>query len=295
MKLEKINIEDLQIFYETAKSQSLSVAAKNLVLDISKIRHSILKIEKCLGKSLFLVHGKRAESKFYLTQEGEKFFEYAKTILEQHAVFLKDLANQTERISISCTQVFFTHVIQEMLNTHHEKYHDLSVIFDEQNYPPGGIRSSLFDIHIMNVQQIKGRYYHKKIMEYDFNFYASKEYVEQYGAPKGWNDLEHHRLISWNGESLYCLNKIEHVKRLFENKHTKCTSNSDQALLEFILKGLCCGYTADYIVRDKALIQLDGFESIPFYKTLYCNQEKMNKPIIAEFVHDLEAFVGSRS
>jgi len=55
-----------------------------------------------------------------------------------------------------------------------------------------------YDVYIGEVFRKDPKYVYKFLKDFQYNFYASPEYIEKYGYPKNLEDLKNHRLIEFN-------------------------------------------------------------------------------------------------
>lgn len=116
-----IDLELYRVFFEVAKFQSITLAAKHLHISQPAISKSIKSLEEQIGGKLFI----RSRNGVVLTEDGEVLFYYVKRALElfnqgeQKYLEMLNLKSGTVRVGISKT------LFKEFLLPYIEKYHDL--------------------------------------------------------------------------------------------------------------------------------------------------------------------------
>ena len=89
-----MNLEYLQSFYVTVKSNSISKAAENLHLTQPGLSMQLKNLEKELGVTLLNRSNKGVE----MTEEGKVVFDYAHTILDIKGNIERDLKSLHETV-----------------------------------------------------------------------------------------------------------------------------------------------------------------------------------------------------
>lgn len=116
-----IDLELYRVFFEVAKFQSITLAAKHLHISQPAISKSIKSLEEQIGGKLFI----RSRNGVVLTEDGKVLFYYVKRALElfnqgeQKYLEMLNLKSGTVRVGISKT------LFKEFLLPFIEKYHDL--------------------------------------------------------------------------------------------------------------------------------------------------------------------------
>ncbi len=116
-----IDLELYRVFFEVAKFQSITLAAKHLHISQPAISKSIKSLEEQIGGKLFI----RSRNGVVLTEDGKVLFYYVKRALElfnqgeQKYLEMLNLKSGTVRVGISKT------LFKEFLLPYIEKYHDL--------------------------------------------------------------------------------------------------------------------------------------------------------------------------
>lgn len=103
-----MEIQAIKIFYEVAIVESTIKAATLLGYDQSNISKRIHKLEKNLGRTLFL----RTNKGMKLSADGEKFLVYAKQILAIVSSMEHDFTVDKASIRIGATQTITTLYLQ---------------------------------------------------------------------------------------------------------------------------------------------------------------------------------------
>ena len=116
-----IDLELYRVFFEVAKFQSITLAAKHLHISQPAMAKSIKSLEEQIGGKLFI----RSRNGVVLTEDGKVLFYYVKRALElfnqgeQKYLEMLNLKSGTVRVGISKT------LFKEFLLPFIEKYHDL--------------------------------------------------------------------------------------------------------------------------------------------------------------------------
>jgi DNA-binding transcriptional LysR family regulator len=102
MRIPKLDVNNLVVFYFVASEKSITAAAEKLFLSQPTITYHIKSLEKSAGTKLLEVKRK----KVFLTPAGEGLFEYSKQIYQQlinAERFVEDLKEAGLRVGISIT------------------------------------------------------------------------------------------------------------------------------------------------------------------------------------------------
>lgn len=94
-----MELNDIKLFYEVARLNSMAKAANKLNLNRSYVTKRINALEKDLGVSLFFRFGKGV----FLTKEGNLFKTHSEQIRFQLLVMEKELHNSQQQIDIGLT------------------------------------------------------------------------------------------------------------------------------------------------------------------------------------------------
>lgn len=102
MRIPKLDVSNLVVFYFVANEKSITAAAEKLFLSQPTVSYHIKSLEKSVGTKLLDVKRK----KLSLTHTGEGLFEYSKQIYQQlinAERFVEDLQEASLRVGITLT------------------------------------------------------------------------------------------------------------------------------------------------------------------------------------------------
>lgn len=146
-----MNIEHLNYLYEVSKTQSISIAAKNLNMTQSTISQAITSLEKELGVLLF----NRSKKGSSLTFEGKKIIVIVKELLEK-AQELKDESRSFTKENNGIIRIAaFTGLMDTIIRVFTKfktLYPEVQIEISEQKSPDiiNGILNKKIDIGIVN-------------------------------------------------------------------------------------------------------------------------------------------------
>lgn len=206
-----IDIEKLRSFYYVIKEGSLLKAAKVLDKNHTTLSKHLTELEETYKIKLFVRKRKRME----LTQKGEELFKLAQSTipnLENGAAEILEPKEQPNKLTIITTTglngIWLIRKIKRLLN----EYPDLRISVITTNADVD-FEKTKADLGILPKQSTKDLS-HKKIRTLNHHLYASKEYLEKYGAPKNIDDLKNHKLISYYADFEGNIGNIDwHLKR----------------------------------------------------------------------------------
>ncbi len=128
-----LNLNQLRFFYEAARSQNFTVAARKLFVSQPAVTAQIKQFEDQATLKLFKKRGR----KIYLTDEGKTLFEYVKRLFEyelqvEHVIEdLKKLKRGVLRLGT--TKTYARYFMSAILSTFCETYPQVKIFLDEGN------------------------------------------------------------------------------------------------------------------------------------------------------------------
>lgn len=125
-----MDIKDLTVFYEVAKENNISHAAKNLNYVQSGVTMRMKQLENELGVPLFYRNGKGVT----LTSNGEILLTYAKQIIHLMDQSIKAVqSNRTDpkgTLKIGCTESTTAVRLPSILTAYYERYPEVELILE---------------------------------------------------------------------------------------------------------------------------------------------------------------------
>ena len=126
-----MNLNQLRIFFESAKQLSYTKAAKRLYISQPAVSSQIKTLEDILKQKLFGKSGK----KMHLTESGKVLFSYASKIFELEAEAEKSLNDikeiQKGTLHIGTTKTYARYLMPRYMSTFHAMYPGISIHLSE--------------------------------------------------------------------------------------------------------------------------------------------------------------------
>ncbi|MBN9565525.1 MAG: LysR family transcriptional regulator [Alphaproteobacteria bacterium] len=194
-----INHEHLKTFVCVADNQNISKAAEKLNLSQPTVSKHIRALEYWAGSALFLTSPKGAT----LTEEGAKFLDYAQQVLQLSDSIkrdIKDSRNLLEGDLRIISSRFGIYTLLKHLEKFKEAYPDIKLHIDYDNYVNliRGIDIPGVYVGLSGRAPLKSTtLIWQKFATYGFYPYANANYVQRFGLPKTWTDLDHHRIAGY--------------------------------------------------------------------------------------------------
>jgi DNA-binding transcriptional LysR family regulator len=126
-----INLNQLRAFYQAAKCQNVSVAAKNLFVSQPAVTAQIKLFEENCGLKLFKKKGRN----LFLTEEGKTLFNYARKIFEYERK-IEDAVEQMKELKkgslrLGSARTYARYFMPFLLTGFREAYPHIKIHFDE--------------------------------------------------------------------------------------------------------------------------------------------------------------------
>lgn len=188
--------DKLRVFYAVAKAGSLTHAGEALHLSQSAVSRQIRGLEESLGATLFHRHARG----LILTEQGELLFGAARdmsTRLNLAAARIRDAKDSDGgELRVSTTHGLGSLWLAPRLGRFFNAYPDISIdlMLTEQvlDLP---MREA--DVALMLREPEQAELIRRPLTEAAIRFYASRSYIERFGAPQSAAEFRNHRLISY--------------------------------------------------------------------------------------------------
>lgn len=242
----------LQIFAKIAEYQSFTKAAKSLGIEKSTASNKISQLEKTLGTRL--LH--RTTRSVTLTEAGEVYYRYCQHIIEsaQEAnEFAQTFSNEPQgilRISAPLDFGFMLvkHAFQEFMLLHPKIKLDL--FFTERNVD---LVREQFDLalRIEQAQLPDSTLIAKKLFDIDLGFFASPQFIQQYGEIKTLEEAQ---------EKPFILFKTDHgtIFKLLHNNKSVDFQPQASMMINDVLSCLAAAENGQGITVAPSCIALDA-------------------------------------
>lgn len=191
----KLLITDMIAFAEVATAQSYTQAAKKLRQSKAATSQQVKRLEKTLDEQL-LIRNTRGMS---LTASGERLLRRCEIIRDQFDLARKEVQEHKEeptgKFAITCPIACEKDIVIPTLHRLCIEYPKLEPVVHATDTVKDLIQDG-FDVALY-IGPLKNTHYRAlKIGEVHEQFYASKDYLNQYGSPETLKELEHHRCIT---------------------------------------------------------------------------------------------------
>jgi DNA-binding transcriptional LysR family regulator len=198
--LSELEWSDLKVILALFRGGSVASASRILGVDSSTVSRRLAAAEDALGAVLVLRGGRE----FRFTSEGTMALRVAETIetaVQSAASSIKSAKQAIEgKVTITSVGSFF-HVLSPFCELVEKKHVKLRVeINDTDNVL--NLSSGEADIAIRFALPKEPELIARKVFEFGWNAYASKDYADHYGLPRSHEELRNHRLI------LYAENRL---------------------------------------------------------------------------------------
>lgn len=189
-----MDIAKLTAFIKLIENKTLVEVAKDVGMSISGVQRQISALEKELGLKLFQKEHKLLKP----TEEGLRFYPHSLKIIEDYQNAMMDMSLRLGDLKGEFTINAFPTVISAWLIDDLAKFilaHPSMIvnIYGDDRKVDEIQRS--WDVSIRADEEVSDVYEKKYIRTFNFNLYASQEYVRKNGLPRDPEDLKDHRLI----------------------------------------------------------------------------------------------------
>jgi LysR family transcriptional activator of dmlA len=252
-------LDDTSIFFAIVQQGGFSRAAKHLGLSNGLISRRITNLEKKLGVSLI----KRTTRQFYLTPEGELFWEHAQRIQQELNSAISLIHSSAKKpkgtISISAPTYFGRTYLAPIIAKFLANFNDINInlVLTGQQLDP--IKEEL-DLVIRGVGYLNNSVLKesgmkaKLLIKEKIRLYASQSYLSKYGEPAVPDELINHAIINYINNN----RPLEYVTFTYRYKgkkhstdlHTKFNSNDIDTNLMACIAGRGIGKFTDLNVRS---------------------------------------------
>ncbi|MCG7530337.1 LysR family transcriptional regulator [Psychrobium sp. MM17-31] len=197
-----MNWEDLKIFLEVAKSETLTGASKRLGIDSSTVSRRLHKLESALGTQLFT----RENQGHKLTQHGSKLLQTALEMEQktQSAIELLQGKNlqQYGDIRLGTTDAFGNYFIASQLPEFMDEHQQINIeLLPLQRSVKLAHHEA--DIAITIDKPTSESLVVAKLCDYRLKLYASENYLTRRGAVNNMESLVNHDMIGYVDDLIF--------------------------------------------------------------------------------------------
>lgn len=204
LEFDKLSLRKIYIFNTLVSCLSLNKAAKLLGISPPALRYEIKKIEEIIQEPLYSTNNNR----IYLTDFGKKFANFTKEVLNLYT-FNKLGEKKEEKITLNIAstygvnELFLPPIILKMIERHPNLKFNILAGKDHMS-------STSYDVDIVLGSKIPSRPELSQtfLIEFNYYFYATKEYLEKNGTPKSFSELSRHNLLIFTPDQSSYLDEI---------------------------------------------------------------------------------------
>ncbi len=247
--MKEIHWDDYRIAYQVAKSGSLSKAAIKLECNHATVLRHVNRLEKSLSIKLFIRH----QRGYKLTDAGTIFMNEMPSIFTEFNRLESLLGNVEQDISgnLRITSVLeFTALLNPALLQFRKAYPKLriQVISTDEIIPlsSGAVHVSLRAGSKPQDPDLIAR----KIMDINMNYYATDDYVKQYGLPKNINEYNQHNWVMPSADKLH-IPYVKHVLKHIDKERIVYQSNDFLDVQLAVKAGMGIGLISEKHATEK--------------------------------------------
>lgn len=271
--------DKLRIFHAAADAGSFTHAGDQLRMSQSAVSRQVAALEKDLGVALFHRHARG----LVLTEQGELLFRTASEILNKLSTAETLLTDATTKPAgvlrvtapTGLGTIWVTQRLREFLDLYPEIRIEL-ILTDEQL----DISMRAADVAIWTSEPQHSDIIRRPLFSMQVHAFASPSYIKRSSAPQKLEDLEKHRIVSYNGAPQSHLSAIRWLETAGREGQTPRTpafaANSVLAIKYAIRAGLGVGMLPDYMTNEESdLVPVLREMTLPTMQIYFCYPEEL--------------------
>ena len=239
---------DLRFFLEVARHHKLADAALRLHIDPTTLSRRIRRLESDLNTMLF----QRTPKGHTLTTDGIKVASYAQDMERASMRAKRDLMAKSRRamgvVRLGATEGFGTWIVAPALGALHKQNPNLEVDLITSRGSLS-ITKHEVDIAILLERPISGRIKIRKLSDYRFKVYGSKDYLDQHKPVSAVQDLNQHKFVGYV-EDLVCSPQLQYYKEVLPHVRSFMRSTSIIAQYKAVIGGAGLGVLPCFIAAS---------------------------------------------
>lgn len=241
--------DKLRIFHAVAGAGSLTHAGDTLHLSQSAVSRQIRALEDKLDVTLFHRHARG----LILTEQGELLFEATCDMskkLETTEARIRDSEDEVfGELRVTTTIGFGTLWLAPRIGKLYDKHPDLKIDLQlEERVLDLPMREA--DVAIRMKEPSQADLVRRRLMTVNMRFYATKQYLDKFGRPKSFEELNDHRILSHNLSARQVNESIKWLKPLLSADHkSHMTVNNYFGVLQATINHVGIGALPDYVSR----------------------------------------------
>lgn len=263
-------IDSLQTFVSVVRSRNFTSAADSLGVTPSAVSKQISSLEERLGVRLL----NRTTRSVSPTEAGQMFYQHCENILESITEAEKLVTDfdvtPKGRLRITAMSNFGRRELARIFNDFSEQYPDISFELHISDRPLDIVKEGYdFALRIGTLED--SRLIAKPVAEQKIAVCASPEYLQNWGTPEYFKDLDNHRVLMVANAEYARINWLRQFEKdqgfTLQNIERKLSVNDIDLIYEACLKGMGITalptYIAERHLENGELIQLFKDVDIP--------------------------------
>ncbi len=265
---KNINLNLYKTFYDVAKSESISEAAKKTFTSQPAISKSIKKLEETLNVKLFY----RNLDGIKLTSEGEKLLFYVEEAFNNLLVGERNITEneklQSGKLTIGVPSQIGTFFVFDSISKFHKIYPNIEITIISSSTKSLLKKLKLHEIDFIidssPINDVQEDVIIRTLKKVDNCFIVSKKYEDKIKNIKSLNDIENYPLIL----PVPNTSNRSNLDLLFEKNGIKPTNvmniHTSEMILGAVKKDLGIGYIIeDLIIDDPEVCKINIKEKLP--------------------------------
>src|SRR5262245_12378268 len=190
---------DLRYFLAVAREGSTLSAAKALDVSQPTVQRRLAALEEAVGRKLV----ERHPTGYRLTELGKTLFPHAEDVERAVVALQRQLSSGGQELSgtlrVTCPEGMASRLLAPLVEAFQAKYPELRVdliMTDRRLDLAKGEAEVAVRMHEPGDPSLIAR----KIADSWWAVYASRSYIQRYGRPQRWEDLDHHAVIAFDGD-----------------------------------------------------------------------------------------------
>ena len=238
--------DKLRVFHAVAEAGSLTHAGESLHLSQSAVSRQIRSLEEDIEAPLFHRHARG----LILTAEGEHLYQATKVISGEVTAAQARMRDARDEMSgdlrITTTVGFGTLWLAPRLHRFLDAAPELNVdlMLDERvlDLP---MREA--DVAIRMREPNQAEVIRRPLIDLSIRLYASRAYIDRYGAPETAADLKNHRLVAYSPEAPQAVSEMEWIYSRLPKQRGLVTVNNYYGVLQATRNSLGVGVLPSYM------------------------------------------------
>ena len=265
--------DKLRIFHTAAESGSFTHAAEKLNMSQSAVSRQISALEEDLGLKLFIRHARG----LVLTEVGEQLF---RTANRMQAELAQVETQMSESQDIPTGQLIVTTTVGIGSTWLSSRIHEFLLLYPDitieikLNDSELDLAMREADVAIRLHRPNQSEMIQRKLFTVHNHFYASQNYLQEFGEPTAVEDLDAHRVIAFGEPVPSYLGDINYLERLgrpdSSPRRAAMKVNAIYGMMQAARAGIGIAMLPDYVTEGEAKLVrvLPGIE-LPAYEAYF--------------------------